>query len=71
MGKLREMCRKALRVCREQKAATQQLESRVMRLERDKEILGGQSTMPSLSLFPLRNCGALLSQAAWRLRLER
>ena len=38
--KLRETCRKALRDCEEQGAARRRLESRVMHLERDKEVLG-------------------------------
>ena len=44
MEKLRELCRKALRDCQEQKAAASRLESRVMHLERDKEILGWPAT---------------------------
>jgi len=38
--KLKEMCRKALQDFQEQKAANWQLEGKVMRLERDKEVLG-------------------------------
>ena len=45
VGKLREVCRKAIRDCQEQKATTNRLESRIMRLERDKEVLGWPVTI--------------------------
>ena len=45
--KLREVCRKALRDCKEQADAKRRLESRVMHLERDKEVLGRPLTFIS------------------------
>lgn len=42
---LRELCRKALRDCQEQKAAAWDLETKAMRLERDKEALGAPSSV--------------------------
>ena len=43
--KLRALCRKALRDCQEQKAAAWDLETKAMRLERDKEALGAPSSV--------------------------
>lgn len=45
--KLKEMCRKALQDFQEQKAANWQLEGKVMRLERDKEVLGVSIPQPA------------------------
>lgn len=51
--KLREVCRKALRDCQEQEAAGRRLDSRIMRLERDKEVLGEAPTpLSSLTTLP-------------------
>ena len=43
--KLRELCRKALRDCQEQKVANWDLETKAMRLEREKEALGAPSSI--------------------------
>ena len=45
--KLKDMCRKALQDFQEQKAANWQLEGKVMRLERDKEVLGASYPQPA------------------------
>lgn len=50
--KLRELCRKALRECQEHKAANWHMEGRVMRLERDKEILGRLLPAVALLVWP-------------------
>ena len=43
--KLKALCRKALRDCQEQKVAKWDLETKAMRLERDKEALGAPSSL--------------------------